>query len=377
MSGRPAALDAHVLLDQARRRALLEDFGSGSFREGFDRLIENLNASADLHTHGRWAWRDEIVAVLVNRLGIRDWVKKNPMIRHEIVDRPLIVVGLDPVGVRLLAETLDHDPLLRAPQDWEASSIAPPAGIETYRTDARIATAGGEAGRADRGPASCDRLFEVEFSSPFMRRADVRPFGDWLAQVDMTPAYDQHQLQLQILQAAYPTERWLLYGTLHAWHLRAMLDRYPDAEVVWVHRDPAATTSRAVAQQRLASADRSDAMTAPGVVDWWTNHLAAGIDSATRVLAELNAEHVFHLQYLELADDPVGSVARVYRHFGVAFGTLARHRMQAAAFERQLTADANGRPGANQLEPLGEISADTRAVFGGYVQAFQIPREVS
>ena len=54
----------------------------------------------------------------------------------------------------------------------------------------------------------------------------------------MTPAYAQHRLALQTLQSRQPTERWVLKTPNHLWHLDALLATYPDARVIWTHRDP-------------------------------------------------------------------------------------------------------------------------------------------
>ena len=54
----------------------------------------------------------------------------------------------------------------------------------------------------------------------------------------MAPAYAQHRLALQTLQSRQPTERWILKTPNHLWHLDALLDAYPDARIIWTHRDP-------------------------------------------------------------------------------------------------------------------------------------------
>ena len=54
----------------------------------------------------------------------------------------------------------------------------------------------------------------------------------------MAPAYAQHRLALQTLQSRQPTERWILKTPNHLWHLDALLAAYPDARIIWTHRDP-------------------------------------------------------------------------------------------------------------------------------------------
>ncbi len=86
-------------------------------------------------------------------------------------------------------------------------------------------------------------------------QAHVPSYARWLEQADMTPAYAQHRLALQTLQSRQPTERWVLKTPNHLWHLDAMLAAYPDARVIWTHRDPGpvvtSLASLANAGQRL------------------------------------------------------------------------------------------------------------------------------
>src|SRR5260370_29016999 len=69
-------------------------------------------------------------------------------------------------------------------------------------------------------------------------QAHVPRYARWLEQADMAPAYAQHRLALQTLQSRRPTERWILKTPNHLWHLHALLDAYPDARIIWTHRDP-------------------------------------------------------------------------------------------------------------------------------------------
>jgi hypothetical protein len=61
----------------------------------------------------------------------------------------------------------------------------------------------------------------------------ARPLLQW-----ETPAYAQHRLALQVLQSRRLTGRWILKTPNHLWHLDALLATYPDARIIWTHRDP-------------------------------------------------------------------------------------------------------------------------------------------
>lgn len=365
-AGRPAALDTHDLLGRARQQALLEDFGSGSFREGFDLLVASLNDTAELHTFGRWAWRDRIVALLMNRLAVRDWTKKNPLVHHERVIAPLVITGFDENGIDRLASVLQLDPNVRTPAEWEVATVCPPQSIGVPLPPA------GASAQTPVRPGSCDRLLGTEFVAPFELDADIETYGDWFLQCDMAAAYELHHHQLKILQSALPTTQWVLHGLAHAWHLPALLQQYPDARIVWVHRDPVAVVADAIGHRAEAVSMTSDRPPEPAFASHWADRIATGLaarppeppPSATSAKSS-----IFDVQAIELSDDPVGMIEMIYRYFGLELGDLGRHRMQAALMAGVL-------PSGIEARPLGPTQSDAlRTQFADYTATYEVPSE--
>lgn len=360
-TGRPAELDAHDLLGRARQQALLEDFGSGSFREGFDRLVDDLNASADLHTFGRWLWRDRLVRLMINRLAVRDWTKKNPLIRHERVEAPIVITGFDLAGVDLLASVLQLDPNVRTPHHWEVTTVCPPQSVGQSPPPA------GQQAGAIR-PGSCDALLSTEFVGPFELDAAIRNYGDWFVGCDVATAYELHHHQLKILQSALPTTQWVLHGLTHAFHLRSLIEHYADARVVWVHRDPAAVLADTDARRQRALEATSDRSLDEGFVDHWSGRMELGLAALAQVRAAA-PQSVFEVQSVELSDDPVGMIEMIYRHFGLKLGDLGRHRMQAALMAGVLPIMPNtGSLTATQVDHV-------RHRFDAYTSRSEVPSE--
>ena len=64
-------------------------------------------------------------------------------------------------------------------------------------------------------------------------------YGRWLEKTDMRSAYRFHRLALQVLQSRLPTGTWSLKTPNHLWCLDDLAEAYPDARLVWTHRDPA------------------------------------------------------------------------------------------------------------------------------------------
>src|SRR5690606_11881083 len=62
-------------------------------------------------------------------------------------------------------------------------------------------------------------------------------YAEWMLSCDMTPTYEYHRRVLQVLQSELPGP-WTLKMPSHALHIRWLLKVYPDARLIWTHRDP-------------------------------------------------------------------------------------------------------------------------------------------
>ncbi len=146
-------------------------------------------------------------------------------------------------------------------------------------------------------------------------QAHVPSYARWLEQADMAPAYAQHRLALQTLQSRQPTERWILKTPNHLWHLDALLAAYPDARIIWTHRDPGpvvtSLASLANAGQRPLTRRRTRGRRRP------SGSASAGSRSARPWPRRQGAAGwCLHLHYDDLIADPVGTVRELYAAFG-------------------------------------------------------------
>jgi len=119
----PAAivpLDAANLIETAKRRTGLSDFGSDDWREPFEILTRSLDEDADLHIFGRIMTRNELINLLEARLQIEETYRRNPEIDDEVIDAPVIITGLGRSGTSILYELLSQDRQFGVPSSWEA-----------------------------------------------------------------------------------------------------------------------------------------------------------------------------------------------------------------------------------------------------------------
>jgi len=106
-------IPAEELIETAKRRANLNDFGDGDFREPLGRLLESCWRDARLNVIGNIALRSDVLRILRNRLLLqRDRSLHSEIAQHQI-SSPLFVLGLPRTGTTFLHTLLSADPANR------------------------------------------------------------------------------------------------------------------------------------------------------------------------------------------------------------------------------------------------------------------------
>ena len=381
------SLDVTELLDTARKKTGLEDYGESAFLAGLYRYVESLENDADLTTLGRITARAGIMQCLTNRLAVIDHFKKHPEIKKEEIRRPLFIIGLPRTGTTILQALLDCDPGNRSLLSWEALSVFPPPRPETYRTDPRIRTIQRQFDQLYRLipgfdavhlmaadiPQECVTLFGHEFLSvQFFVQFNVSSYQDWLDDQDMRPAYAWHRRMLQFLQSGgVKNERWLLKSPAHVYCIDELLSTYPDAAIIHTHRDPMSViTSIAslICMLRSISSDNVDPrMVARQQLDWWEKLLCRTVEQRKR--NEHRLSQFYDLRLDEIVSDPIGSVEKIYRHFDFKFTQEVRQRMKR--FIEENPRDKHG----NHVYRHDDFGIDPAAEsrrFSEYIEYFKI-----
>ena len=271
---------------------------------------------------------------------------------------------------------------------WEATHPVPPPTLEEADEDPRIARHAKDLEGLMKlnpplkamhpfgatMPEECVALFMYDVRSLALEtQAHVPTYARWLERCDMAPAYAQHRLALQTLQSRQPTERWVLKTPYHLWHLDALLDAYPDARIIWTHRDPGpvvtSLASLANAGQRPLTRRTDPRATA----DEWKRKCHFALDSAMAFDEKSDGAWCRHLQYEELMADPIDAVRRLYAHVGDEVTDLHARRMRS--FLEYRPKDAFGR---HRYDPadFGWSYPELADQFKEYTVRYRIPSEL-
>lgn len=338
-------LDDELFLEEARQRTGLDDFGDPGFRVPLRRLIADYESEAKLSVLGRIAARQDTIRLLANRLRMEWFRARHPALGASAVRGPLFVTGLPRTGTTLLHGLLAQDPGHRAPLSWEMMFPAPPPERLHHGHDPRIAAAERQLRwfhrlnpyfrriheLGARLPEECLIIHSHSFLSfQFQTSHDVPRYQAWLETQDLQPSYAMHRRFLQHLQWRWRGERWVLKAPAHLFGIRALLQVYPDAGVIFTHRDPLEVVGSLASLTyglRSTFTDESDpARVGPEMTRRWADGLGRAL--AAREEGLVPAGRFFDVRYEELVRDPIATVRRIYAHYGLAFSPMTEQRMR-------------------------------------------------
>lgn len=339
----------HIVLDhlveQAYAATGLDDLGSGTWREGADRLVDDLNHRASLHELGAFIASTDITTYLSNRLRIVDWGKRDPTLSQQDIRPPIVILGQPRTGTTILFGVLAQDPDNRVPLTWEVDRPWPPPQTATYETDPRIdevqstleaseVLIPGFMGMHEMGARlgqECVRITAGEFRSMiFSTQYRVPDYQRWLLhEADMGPAYRYHRLFLQYLQSAHPAERWVIKSPAHLWCPQSMMREYPEALVVHTHRDPLRVVCSLASLIDLLRTLASDDVSIAAIAHEWVEDVAVGLDRAVAArrdgtIPKNQAVDVFFGDFLA---NPMAVVHEIYDRLAIELTPEAERRM--------------------------------------------------
>ena len=375
-------LEDRSLLDAAVKSTGLTDFGSDDFREGLRRLCTALDGEAQLTTIGRVAARKRLIGLLETRLRLEDHRKRHPEVAEQQIVAPMFVLGLPRTGTTVLYGMLAADPAMRSPASWEVARPFPPPGPtpdpqrialmdKDFAGFLRIAP-GVDAIHplGSMLPQECLALQAPEFLSyEYPTTFPVPSYWAWLREQDMRPAYEYERRFLQHLQSGHAGERWILKTPAHLMWLDALLEVFPDALLVHTHRNPTTVLASVSSLMTAFRGAMSNAVDPHEVgreqLEAWTWGLQRTMDVRDR----LPAERVVDVHYTDTVEDPVGTVRRVYEHFGLPMSPAVE-----AGVTGYLAENPRDKHGTHRytLEDFGLDRDEVDAAFAPYRTRFGV-----
>jgi hypothetical protein len=102
----------------------------------------------------------------------------------------------------------------------------------------------------------CAMLLNQSFVSVMFGSSRVLPAYDkWVVAEDMTTVFRRHADNVRLIGADEPHRRWLLKNPSHLLGMRELFEVFPEARVVWMHRDPKEAMGSLVDLLSVSSSD--------------------------------------------------------------------------------------------------------------------------
>jgi hypothetical protein len=381
--GTPAAL-----IDRAVASTGLRDFGNWIFEEPLRVLMEAMEREADLSLFGRLSGRWDILRFLTNLLRMREAERLTPTICEQPIASPIFITGMPRSGTSFLHSLLAQDPGNQVPLCWQTiyPYPVPPNGSRTDPRPRRVArqlrifeALSPEIRAAHpidaNSPQECTEITAYLFKSlRFDMTHHVPTYRAWLDAAGHEDAYRFHKRFLQHLQQQTGPGRWVLKCPDHVFALDAIREVYPDARIIFCHRDPLKVLPSVAKLTEIVRRPFTRAVDRRQIGQQITDRWVLGANRMMEAMRHGGAwgDAILHVHYRDLVADPCGKVEALYRDLGTPIDPVALERVRELVRKKP---DGGYKPRAQRFADYGIDPAYAERRFAEYVAFFNIRSE--
>jgi hypothetical protein len=395
----PPALTVDALGQEAVEQAGLEDFGDPWFQDPLRILLESLVEEAELNPVGQIVARFHCRKLLRERLWAASWFRDHPEIRGRPIAAPVVVVGPMRSGTtrlhRLLAadERFAHlrlfETICPVPKPPALNGHGPhPRDVVMNGHDPRPKTAARFLGLLHRanpataivhptGPREPEEELGLLVASAWGMKHEaqwrVPSYARWCEAADAAPAYAHMADLLRLtgwLRDDDPGKPWLLKTPQHMLDLPALLAVFPDARLLFIHRDPAAVVGSSCSMVWNQMSVQSDCADARWIGREWMRKTRLKVDRMTAARAQGPAARMIDVHYDEMERDWRAVMARIYCFLDL---DIAPAETAMTAYIARAESNRAFRTHAYDLASFGLQAGEVRECFADYVADFAVP----
>lgn len=379
-----------ALLAAAAQEVGLDDFGDPWFEKPMDVLLDAIANEARLNPAGEFAAWQQFKKVLIDRLWAQNWFKRHPEILDRAIPRPVVIVGPMRSGTTRLHRLLASDRRFSHMRSFETISPVPRPDFEAVLTGKK----------QDFRPVLASRIMKVaRLANP--RTLSIHPtgpyepeeelgllvasmwgmkheaqwrvpgYGRWCESEDAGPAYRYMADLLRLVgwsQQNSSIRPWILKTPQHMLDLPALLKVFPDARLIFTHRDPNNVVGSAASlawNQTIIYSDRVE----PGRIgEEWLRKTELQIARMREARADISPDRMIDVQYEDMERDWRGTMERVYRFLD--FDIEPAMPGMEAFIERSQSLKRH--PHRYSLEEFGISPDEVAERFGDYVRQFDV-----
>ncbi|CAD5112509.1 unnamed protein product [Dimorphilus gyrociliatus] len=230
------------------------------FMKNLKLMMNGLSNASDITLTGRFIYYNQLYDVIKSRYNFDNYVKENPKVRNVDIKNPVFIVTLPRTGSTFMHVTMQQDKRWYCPEVWLQNVLVPPPsnplsesdnkvikevdwrlGIAKYLWGKRIESAHPLFARSPEDILMNLMCVGAQFYMAMVIN-NLDDYMDYLMNLDKSTwveMYRSIKLMMQCYMYNYPTERLLTMSHSPYTNVAALLEVFPDAKIVTIHRDPA------------------------------------------------------------------------------------------------------------------------------------------
>ena len=350
-----------------------------------------MREEAQLNAVGEWAAKLQFEKVLHDRLWAEQWFKLHPEILARPLPHPVIVVGPMRSGTTRLHRLLSADHRFTHLRSFETISPVPRPGFDPEETDPRVRLAA-RIMRVARlanprtltihptGPMEPEEELGLLVSSFWGMKHEAQwsipSYSRWCERENPKPAYEQLARLLKLVgwsQQASSLRPWILKTPQHMLDLPALLEVFPDARLIFTHRDPLSVVGSAASlawNQTIIYSDHADPRQ---IGEEWLRKVSIQIERMRAARDGIAPNRMIDIHYEEMDRDWAGAMRRIYRFLDLdiepALPAMEDYLRRARELKRH--------PHEYSLEQFGLTPTQVSGRLDDYVKTYGIRIEES
>lgn len=374
------------LHDIAQERQGLSDFGADkTYQVGLRKLLEQQDHCTDLEHPIGYAYK--LAHMLEQRLITEQRFKDKPELAEVPIEKPLVITGMVRTGSTAMQHIAEGDSSRQHMHYWLSQYPQPRPPREAWSENPNFrATKAMLESMYERLPQTramhyhaadipdeCGHLLAQTFTDEYWQICSRVPlYNEWYEQCDMVPSYQQHRRLLQIIGSTEPEKPWTIKYPVHLKHLKSFLEVYPDARIIWTHRDPASVMA---SYANMNATNRTQSVPAE-TVDRDDLHLeqvtlwAAATERAYKVRERYPEAQFFDVHFDDFVSDQVTQMKKAYAHFGIDWADSTETAMRQ--WQKDNPRGVHGEHKHGAAQPLKMSRAEVHERFSSYIQSSNV-----
>jgi hypothetical protein len=381
-------LSEELLVAEARQATGLERFGNECFRTPLRVLLKSLQEETQLNPFGRASVKGRVLRSLKNRLWANACFEAHPEIRERKVVAPIVIVGAARSGTTRLQRMLAADSRLQHLKAWEGFNPAPRPGLlDAGRAErhAEVEAFLGEGQRLNPGAYTAhpmdpdwaeEEILLLNHSFSGLLSLCFRGYYDWFLEYDRTDVYRYMAdlMKLVSWSRGDPEDKpWVMKTPQYMLDLDIVMKLFPDARVVFIHRDPLKTVASTMSLMWNFAVQYVDRSCRAQIRDVWLEMCEQMARRCIAARESIPMGQQLDVYYEEMNRDWRAVIRRIHAFCGME--TTAQSEQEIGAWLDR--SESENRHGGHRysLQDYGVDAAEVDARMMFYRERYAVPYE--